>query len=175
MKNIFLTGRPGCGKTTVIKKTIALLGKVKLKGFYTIEMRSRGTRVGFQITTLDGKHGILAHENLHSDKKVGKYGVCLKDIDAVIVPSIRPDRHTHLIIIDEIGKMECYSEEFKKAAVQAVEYDTVVLGTIAIGGSPFIESFRRRPDIKLIEITRDNRDPLPQEIAKIILKELRKE
>ena len=174
MKNLFLTGRPGCGKTTVIKKTIALLGKVKLKGFYTSEMRSRGIRVGFQITTLDGKHGILAHVDLQSDKKVGKYGVCLKDIDAVIVPSIRPDPHTSLIIIDEIGKMESFSEEFKKAAVEAVESDAVVLGTIAIKGTPFIEGFRRRPDIKIIEVTRENRDRLPQEIADIILRELAK-
>ena len=174
MNNIFLTGRPGCGKTTVIKKTITLLGKVKLKGFYTTEMRSGGTRVGFQITTLNGKQGILAHENLQSNKKVGKYGVCLKDIDAVIVPSIRPDRQTSLIIMDEIGKMECYSEEFKKAAVQAVESDAVVLGTIAIKGSPFIESFRRRPDIKIFEVTRDNRDRLPRELAEIILKGLGK-
>ncbi len=174
MKNIFLTGRPGCGKTTVIKKTIAQLGKVKLKGFYTAEMRSGGIRVGFQITTFNGKQGLLAHENHPSKIKVGKYGVCLKDIDAVIVPSIRPDRPTSLIIMDEIGKMECYSEEFKNAAVQAMEYDAAVLGTIAIGGTPFIESFRRRPDIKIIEVTRDNRDHLPQQIAEIILKELGK-
>ena len=174
MKNIFLTGRPGCGKTTVIKKTIALLGKVRLKGFYTAEMRSGATRIGFQITTLNGKQGILAHENLPSDRKVGKYGVCLKDIDAVIVPSIRPDRQTSLIIMDEIGKMECYSEEFKKAALQAVESDAVVLGTIAMRGTPFIESFRRRPDIKLIEVTRSNRDRLPRELAEIISKELKK-
>ncbi|MDH5714971.1 MAG: nucleoside-triphosphatase [Candidatus Aminicenantes bacterium] len=174
MKNIFLTGRPGCGKTTVIKKTIALLGKVRLKGFYTAEMRSGGIRVSFQITTFDGKQGLLAHENLQINKKVGKYGVCLKDIDAVIVPSIRPDRQTSLIIMDEIGKMECYSEEFKKAAVQAVECDAVVLGTIAIGGTPFIDTFRRRSDIKLIEVTRNNRERLPQELAEIILKKLKK-
>jgi len=172
MKNLFLSGRPGCGKTTVIKKTIALLGKVKLKGFYTTEMRPRGTRVGFQITTLDGRHGILAHVNFQSDKKVGKYGVCLKDIDTVIVPSMRPDRDTPLIIMDEIGKMECYSEEFKRAAVAAVESETVVLGTIAIGGSPFIESFRRRSDIEIIQVTGENRDRLPQKIAEIILREL---
>ncbi|MFB0519542.1 MAG: NTPase [Acidobacteriota bacterium] len=175
MKNIFLTGRPGCGKTTVIKKTIDLLGKVRLKGFYTGEMRSEGIRVGFQITTFDGKQGILAHENLPSDKKVGKYGVDLKDIDAVIVPSIQPERHIPLIIIDEIGKMECYSEEFRKAALQAVESDAVVLGTIAMRGTPFIESFRRRPDIKLIEVTRNNRDRLPRESAEIILKALGKQ
>jgi len=174
MKNLFLSGRPGGGKTTVIKKTIALLGKVKLKGFYTTEMRSRGTRVGFQITTLDGKRGILAHVNLQSDKKVGKYAVCLKDIDTVIVPSIRPDRYTPLIIMDEIGKMECYSEEFKRTALKAVESKAVVLGTIAIGGSSFIESFRRRSDIEIIQVSRENRDRLPQEIAEIILTKLAK-
>jgi len=172
MKNLLLTGRPGCGKTTVIKKTIALLGQVKVKGFYTTEIRSIATRVGFRITTLNGKQGILAHVNFQSEKKVGKYGVCLKDIDAIIVPSIRPNQHTHLIIIDEIGKMECYSENFKKATVEAVESDAVILGTIAIKGSPFIESLRRRPDIEIIEVTSENRNRLPEEIAKLILKEL---
>ncbi|MCJ7744781.1 MAG: nucleoside-triphosphatase, partial [Actinobacteria bacterium] len=39
-KNLLLTGRPGCGKTTVIRK--ALEGRTGAGGFFTEEIRTGG-------------------------------------------------------------------------------------------------------------------------------------
>jgi len=44
-KNIFLTGHPSSGKTTVIKKVIKKLG-IPANGFYTEEERAAGKRLG---------------------------------------------------------------------------------------------------------------------------------
>jgi len=52
-KNIFLTGPPSSGKTTVIKKVIKKLG-IPANGFYTEEERADGKRLGFLMKTLDG-------------------------------------------------------------------------------------------------------------------------
>jgi len=65
-KNIFLTGAPSSGKTTVIKKVIKSL-TVPAKGFYTEEERVEGRRVGFVLNTLDGQKGYLAHQDIKSD------------------------------------------------------------------------------------------------------------
>ena len=59
-KKILLTGRPGCGKTTLVKRVVAKL-VFPAGGFYTEEIRQRGERVGFKIVTLDGEEVVLAH------------------------------------------------------------------------------------------------------------------
>src|SRR6266480_93311 len=52
-RKVLLTGRPGCGKTTLIKRVVNELAQ-PAGGFYTEEIRERGERVGFKIITLDG-------------------------------------------------------------------------------------------------------------------------
>ena len=164
--NIFLTGAPSSGKTTVIKKVIARLD-TPANGFYTEEEKHGGRRVGFRMTTLDGKSGYLAHQDISSGFHIRRYGVSIESIEAVAVPSLMPV-DDHIIILDEIGKMECFSEKFKKAALRALDSPNVVIGTIAFGGTDFIHEVKERKDIEIYEVTLDNRDEMPN----LILKEI---
>jgi nucleoside-triphosphatase len=141
-KNIFLTGAPSSGKTTVIKKVIAHLPH-PANGFCTEEERVAGKRVGFVMKTLEGRSGYLAHEDIQSD-----------------VPSITP-RNRHIIILDEIGKMECFSDLFKQAALNALDSTNIVVGTITLGGDDFIKLIKGRGDIEIHEVTQENRNSLP--------------
>jgi nucleoside-triphosphatase len=52
-KRILLTGRPGCGKTTLINRIVSDLA-LPVGGFYTQEIREVGQRVRFKLITLDG-------------------------------------------------------------------------------------------------------------------------
>ena len=74
-KNILLSGRPGVGKTTLLRKLAARLPGVGVGGFFTEELRERGSRVGFRVATFDGEEGILAHRSGRSGPRVGKYVV----------------------------------------------------------------------------------------------------
>jgi len=165
-KNILLTGAPSSGKTTVIKKVIGRL-VVPANGFYTEEEMVDGKRVGFLMKTLDGKTGYLGHQDIHSDFNIRRYGVSIEDIETIAVPSITP-QNTQIIILDEIGKMECFSDKFKDAAIQALDSPNTVIGTITFGGSDFILGIKNRKDIEIIEVTSENRDALPDMILKII-------
>ena len=49
-KALLLTGVPGVGKTTVIRKVADALAARRVRGFLTREMRSRGRRVGFRCS-----------------------------------------------------------------------------------------------------------------------------
>jgi nucleoside-triphosphatase len=89
-KNILFTGVPGIGKSTIIEKIVQRINRSKT-GFYTREIRASGRRVGFAITTLDGKHGTLAHIDIPGRIRVGRYGVNLPDIDLIAVPSMIPE------------------------------------------------------------------------------------
>ncbi|GAG28612.1 unnamed protein product, partial [marine sediment metagenome] len=85
--NVLLTGRPGIGKTTLIKKLIEASSLSK-GGFYTKEVREEGQRVGFSLTTLDGKESLLAHIKIKSPYRVGRYGVDINTFEAIGVESI---------------------------------------------------------------------------------------
>jgi nucleoside-triphosphatase len=158
-KNIFLTGAPSSGKTTVIKKVIENL-KFPSNGFYTEEERVSGKRIGFLMKTLDGRRGYLAHQDIKSNFHIRRYGVSIDNIETIAVPSIAPINN-NIIILDEIGKMECFSEAFKKAVVNALDSPNIIIGTIAFGGDEFIQGIKNRKDIEILEVTLDNRNTLP--------------
>ena len=165
-KNIFLTGAPSSGKTTVIKKVIEKLN-IPANGFYTEEERIKGKRVGFLMNTLDGKKGYLAHQDIKSDFHIRRYGVNIENIEKVAVPSITP-RNRDVIILDEIGKMECFSEVFKQAAINALDSPNIVVGTITFGGDNFILGIKNREDTEIHEVTIENRNSLPDLILRKI-------
>lgn len=161
-KNIFLTGAPSSGKTTVIKKVIRGL-TVPANGFYTEEERVGGRRVGFMMKTLEGQSAYLAHQDIKSEFHIRRYGVSIDNIETVAVPSIKPVAD-NIIILDEIGKMECFSETFKQTAISALDSDNIVIGTITFGGDDFIARVKSREDIEIEEVTLQNRDLLPDSI-----------
>ncbi len=170
-KNIFLTGAPSSGKTTVIKKVIARLDH-PATGFYTEEQRVAGKRVGFVMKTIEGKSGYLAHQDIRSDFHIRRYGVSIENIETIAVPSITPGNrqiiNRHIIVLDEIGKMECFSDLFKQAAIIALDSPNIVVGTITFGGDDFITQIKNREDIEIHEVTEENRDSLPDMILELV-------
>jgi nucleoside-triphosphatase THEP1 len=163
-KNIFLTGAPSSGKTTIIKKVVSRLDHPS-NGFYTEEERVEGKRVGFLMKTLDGKTGYLAHQDITSSFRIRRYGVSIENIETIAVPAIAP-LNRNIIILDEIGKMECFSKVFRQAAITALDSDNIVIGTITLGGDDFIQGIKERGDLEIHEVTPDNRDSLPDVILR---------
>ena len=161
-KNILFTGFPGCGKSTIIESIVRRLDS-PATGFYTREIRSKGRRVGFSITTLDGRHGILAHIDIRSRKRVGRYGVNLQDIDTIAVPSMMPATDRVIVVVDEIGKMECFSELFRKTLIKVLDAANTVVGAVALKADAFIEAVKKRPDTRLITVSEKNRNDLVEE------------
>jgi nucleoside-triphosphatase THEP1 len=167
--NILVTGPPGCGKSTLIEKVINRMEE-PVTGFFTREIKERGRRVGFSINTLDGREGILAHQNIRSQFRIGKYGVNIEDIDSLAVSVIIPVQREQVIVIDEIGKMECFSALFKKTLIQVLDSPNCVIGSIALRGGPFIQGIKNRDDVTVIGITPETLDSLAEQILGSIRK-----
>jgi len=168
-RNILITGPPGCGKSTVIEKVVNRMEE-PVGGFFTREIKESGRRVGFSINTVDGREGILAHQNIRSQFRVGKYGVNIEDIDSLAVSAIIPAQRKQVIVIDEIGKMECFSDLFKKTLIQVLDSPNCVIGSIALKGGSFIQGIKNRDDVTVSSVTPETRDSLVEEILGSISK-----
>jgi nucleoside-triphosphatase THEP1 len=155
---------PGYGKITLLEKVIERT-RVPCIGFVTKEIREAGRRKGFKIMTLAREEGILAHKKIGGGLRVGKYGVNLQKLEQIAAPSIVPQNPGEVVIIDEIGKMECLSKVFRKTVLDVLDSPNLVLGTIALKGKDFIESIKARPDIELIQITQQNRSALVDKLV----------
>ena len=171
-KNILITGLPSVGKTTLIKKLSKELKHLHPAGFYTEEIREEGQRKGFELISLDGKRGLLSHIHIKSPHRVGKYKVDIEAFENLLdeIPFFSPS--THLIVIDEIGKMECLSDRFKNLLKKIFNSGKLVIATIALKGGGLIGEVKERRDIKLFEMTSQNRDTLLLEILKRLEKVL---
>ena len=158
------------GKTTLVKKFVEELKQFHPVGFYTEEMREEGTRKGFELISLDGRRGLLSHTDIQGPHRVGKYKVDLKWFEDFLssLPLLNPS--TRLIVIDEIGKMECYSDQFKTLLKEILDSEKSIIATIALKGSGTIEEIKKRKDVKPFEITQRNRNSLLPEILSEVKK-----
>jgi len=166
---ILLTGQPGIGKTTIIKRLAELAGS-RAGGFYTQEIREHGQRKGFEIVTFEGEKDYLA---LKSPQKPFTNGVAFKSyrinldgINNIAVPSLLKARDKgKLVIADEIGPMEVCSTTFCETIMQLLDDEAVtMIGTIVRRPYRFADDVKRHPRVKLIEVTFKNRDGMAEEV-----------
>uniref|UniRef100_A0A803XX02 Nucleoside-triphosphatase, cancer-related n=1 Tax=Meleagris gallopavo TaxID=9103 RepID=A0A803XX02_MELGA len=164
-RHVFLTGPPGIGKTTLIQKVTQALksSDVPIDGFYTEEVKEGGRRRGFDVVTLSGKRGPLSRVSSDSSAsrrecRVGQYVVDVASFEQLVLPVLRnvnqgSDAEKKICVIDEIGKMELFSQAFIQAVRQMLAGSgTVVLGTIPIPkGKPLdlVEEIRSRRDVEV--------------------------
>jgi len=170
---VLLTGRPGIGKTTVLRKAIGLLrdrGWV-VGGMISSEIRRSGRRVGFEISDLmSGDSGTLAHVELKSGPKVGKYRVNLEDLERIGVGAIhRALEEAEIVCCDEIAPMELSSLLFRRAVWEAVRSRKPFLATIhRAAQDPLIKEIKMEPEVKVLEVTVQNREMLHLEVVELI-------
>ena len=168
---LFMTGNPAVGKTTLIRVIAERLEGIRCAGFYTEETRRSGQRTGFKVVTLDGRKATLA--SLGSQKPtISKYSVHIEQFEKLVLPVL--EMPANLYVIDEIGKMELLSQSFRDMIGELLEQPVNILATISKNGDGFINRIKRRRDVELIEVTRNNRDKLVEKLARRINVELRK-
>jgi nucleoside-triphosphatase len=152
---VLITGKPGCGKTTLIQQLSDHWGRDRCCGFYTLEKREGKIRTGFMWQTFDGQTGILA-DMQPGQPRVGKYRVHLESFERML-PQLNNIPTTCVLLIDEVGKMECLSEKFKGLLPIWEKTDALRIFTVAKYGTPFIEAFKSRNRSHIIELTPSNR------------------
>lgn len=163
MSVLLITGVPGVGKTTVIQRVAERLRGSRLDGFYTEELREAGQRTGFRLVDFQGHALTFAHVGF-GGPRVSRYGVDVTSLDAQAGTLLAPRPDVAVYLVDEIGKMECLSPRFVAAMRHLLASGSRVVATVARKGEGFIDEAKRWPGATLWEVTRDNRDRLPEEV-----------
>lgn len=184
--HVLLTGPPGIGKTTVCKKIASILEKKSknFDGFYTEEVRDQsGSRIGFDIVRvrdLETRLSLARLKNLTdaqqtSRHQVGNYRVFLDNFETIALPVL--DSDTDILFIDEIGKMELFSKDFKGKVMNILlgsSKRAFVIGTIPqMHKVPrqhmaLFEKLHADERIKILNVSHGNRNNLPEEIIRFL-------
>ena len=161
---IFLTGKPGSGKSTVLLKVIKLLKEKNLEvgGIVTPEKREKGRRIAFLVKNVySGEEGILASIKQKFGPRLGKYKINLKEFERVALPALDfALKKCDVIVIDEIGKMEWFSQKFRERVFEILNSNKIV---IAVLHRSFINKFKNYG--KVFEVKLENREKLAEIIS----------
>ncbi|MBU4284361.1 MAG: NTPase [Nanoarchaeota archaeon] len=158
--NIFITGQPGCGKSSLISSLIKELKNKNIAGIVTPEIRKGKQRYGFKIIDIKtNQEEILASVDIKSQFKVSKYYVNIRGINKIIDRFLEGFDKADFIFIDEIGAMELISKEFKEALEKILNSDKTIVATLHRN---LVDKYKNKG--KLFYLTRENFNEIKQEI-----------
>ena len=175
---LLLTGSPGIGKTTVVTRTVALIkthGYI-VHGIISKEKRVKGQREGFELTDLATEaRATIASTRLRTGPRVGRYHVNLKDLANVGANALLSAiENSDVIVCDEIGPMEIFSPEFKRAVRAVISSGKPLLGVVHWRlRDDLIDELKSSSEVELFEVSVENRDDLPGTVAEKLISKLK--
>lgn len=162
---ILLTGKPGVGKSSILKKVAADL-KMQKYGIVAKEIKNgQGRRIGFEAISIDGKNRVFAHKSsFKTEFAVGEYYVDVEAINGFVVPELKKGlgKDNSVVFIDEIGRMQSFSAEFLKIIRDLFASGSNLLAAIVLEDEPWSLKFKKHPGVILIEVNTENREYLEE-------------
>lgn len=149
-EHLFLTGEKGVGKSTLVDH---LLAGHRPCGFRT--RRVTGVMERPSVHLLPANGGQAAAENLlfycgaYSCERFDTLGV-----------AVLQDRSGDVLLMDELGPAESDARAFTAAVLAALDGDLPVLGVLQKADTDFLRAVASHPRVRVVTVTRDNRDAL---------------
>jgi len=165
-RHIFLTGEIGCGKSTALHRTLELLPGIRVRGLQTYYDEPRGSEMK------------RLHLRAFGDVDKGTFLVQLPGGDLSRIAPVfdqqgsalleRAQHSAHVIVIDEIGRLEREAFAYHEMLRRCIEGDVPMLCVIRKLKAPWADWIRNHPRVELIEVDEGNRDDIPKAAAGLI-------
>ncbi|MFN4196629.1 MAG: dTMP kinase [Caldimicrobium sp.] len=170
---LIIYGNPGVGKTTLIFSLYSLLSErlldYYLTGFITMEVRKNGERVGFDLIYLRdpsltfplAKKVNMVGSPSKKMPKVGRYLVFVENLEKfveIIQRDLEAAKEKVLVFIDEIGKMEAFSEKFSNFLEHLWKEKITLVATLGKGDQPLLKDWSNKWGALYCEVTFENRN-----------------
>ena len=165
-RHVFLTGEIGCGKSTALRSVLDGLQDVKIKGLQTYYNEPRGseTKRLYLRAFGDTAQGTFLAELPGGD--LSRIASVFNEEGSALLESARDQ--ADLIVIDEIGRLEREAFAYHEALRRCIEGNVPMLCAIRKLKAPWADWIRNHPRVRLIEVTTENCDRIPQEILDLL-------
>lgn len=160
MNKIFLTGTIQIGKSTVVDKVIGAYPGM-LGGFRTWFGADRNMPNRFLY--ISDVYKTRVREAVRFEDGVVKE-IYLDSFNEFGTGLLHSPPEAGIIIMDELGRLEGRAEAFKAAVMKALGAETPILGVLRHDARGWLEDIRAHPDVRIIEVTQENRNGLPEEV-----------
>lgn len=154
--NVFLTGSPQVGKSTLIQKFLREHPELKIGGFCTVCRKCDDNSI--HIVPADCPDARLTPENLVGVRRDGKKPRSFPAVFDKVGSSLLSSPTCDLIIMDELGIMESEAKAFHRAVLAALDGEVPVLGVIKPKSTAFLDAVRAHEKTVVIDITLENRN-----------------
>lgn len=175
MKHIFLTGEIQVGKSTAIRKALeamTYLTRDEIGGFLTVAGNKIPKTPGYvHMIAADGteactrENAIFYRQFLNGSRHFDVYTEVFEQHGVELLQNTAGKR---LILMDEIGTAEKDCEQFRKQILKTLREDIPVLGVVQIREGGFLDEIRSHPNVKVITVTKENRNSIPVQILEAI-------
>ena len=163
--NYFLTGEIRVGKSTLIHNIMQWFPG-KIYGFQTFRVYTGNKIKSFCIQSVDydisapKRRYFIARRCVEENRWEPAPSVFDKQGVHILKDAIR--QNPDMIIMDELGFFENEATLFQKQVMTVLDSEIPVLGVIKQIDTPFLDMIRKRKDVTILTITKENRDDMYQ-------------
>lgn len=172
--HIFLTGPVQVGKSTIIRKTLEAL-QITPGGFRSVSVADLpdGAMSVYLIPAGEEAPSMTEWNRVGIRKLARGIVKFPESFERAGIAALQSAEGSRLILMDEVGRMESEAAQFSARMEALLDGSVPILGVVQkIADTPLTNAIRTHPNVRVLTVTKENREQMAQEVLRLISKEL---
>ena len=171
MRNIFINGSRGIGKSTLIQKLLADIDSIPVYGFFTKkEAADENGDCSVFIHSANAVNRFYSEKNLIGTCKECHGKAFVQTFESYGIQILKDIPEKSLVIMDELGFFESEAYNFQQRVKEILASDCIVLAAIKDKPNKFLDELKSDNNTDVFNIDLKNRDELYFQIKPILQK-----